>query len=435
MDKSTLKSNERFNKIVYFTKITLLFICMLTAVPPINAAIRDLFKIASVWSFALIVYIVVKNKEYYFKKEYFSLVLFCCSYSITILLNKNNYLINEAALLLITVMLFFMITYCDKNLDVSYIKKELISYGWVIVLISLIYSACNIGILIYEAKGYYIYEVCQEFVGWNGDKLAGLYNPNTSGTICYISFIISIILFRYAKENMRKIVLVINMIFQFSVFMFSKSRGAMVCVAIYVAIGSIVFIVKKLQAISPTTKKNIKIAAFGSTAMLAIFIGFFFVKTKGAALNALSSGRIGIWKTALRIFKENNKLFGIGYRSIDDVFKLYVDESYYNVFSAGGTHNVYIAVLTAAGALGLILFATFLLFLLKRVYNLLVSNSVPKEVKLLAAFIPTWLVGEMFESRIVFGMNHLAVSFWIVVGYVIYFSEVYKNGEHNSSGL
>ena len=41
-------------------------------------------------------------------------------------------------------------------------------------------------------------------------------------------------------------------------------------------------------------------------------------------------------------------------------------------------------------------------------------------------FIPVWLVGELVESRIVLGMNFQAIIFWIMIGYVGYYTKERK---------
>ena len=64
----------------------------------------------------------------------------------------------------------------------------------------------------------------------------------------------------------------------------------------------------------------------------------------------------------------------------------------------------------------------FMLLVLKKMLQVFFRKDTPDYVKYIFTFIPVWLIGELAESRIILGMNFLAVIFWITMGYVMYFT-------------
>lgn len=139
-------------------------------------------------------------------------------------------------------------------------------------------------------------------------------------------------------------------------------------------------------------------------------------------LQSISTGRVWLWKVGLQAYSKH-PILGIGYRSIDDALKSGLSEWGYENSGAGGLHNIYITVLVSSGIVGFVLFAVYLLLLLKKVFCCLFVIKIPRYVKALAIIIPTVLVGELVESRIILGINFWAIIFWIIAGYVSYYAE------------
>ena len=68
----------------------------------------------------------------------------------------------------------------------------------------------------------------------------------------------------------------------------------------------------------------------------------------------------------------------------------------------------------------------YLLCVLKKVAFGIFNPNISTYGKCIMAFIPVWLVGELVESRIVLGMNFQAIIFWIMIGYVGYYTKERK---------
>ena len=88
--------------------------------------------------------------------------------------------------------------------------------------------------------------------------------------------------------------------------------------------------------------------------------------------------------------------------------------------------TVGIGEVVSCGVVGFILFALYLLCVLKKVAFGIFNPNISTYGKCIMAFIPVWLVGELVESRIVLGMNFQAIIFWIMIGYVGYYTKERK---------
>ena len=159
------------------------------------------------------------------------------------------------------------------------------------------------------------------------------------------------------------------------------------------------------------------------------------VDKKERNLESISTGRTGIWKIGFEAYK-THPILGIGYRSVDDVLKEKMTEWGYENSSGGGLHSIYVTVLVSSGAVGFLLFAFYIVIILKKVVKCVFIKKMPQYVKAISILIPVILVGELVESRIVLGINFLAILFWIIVGYVSFYAEEgEKNGKCNCTGF
>ena len=459
MKETQITATKKRNRLVFITKVVLLVLSMITAIPMFNTAFRDAYKLCCAWSVILVIWLFIKNRKSYMKKEYILFLLFCCSYAVTIFLNINEHFINEVAMLGFTGMLFFMLTYCDTKLTKEEAKEELIKMAWIIVIISFVYSVINFILLIVELGGIVDMTDVTFIHGMVDNRLGGIYNPNTGASVNYIAFIVSLILIKEVKK--KKPFLIANVILQFICFAATQSRSGWVCLLGFTFIYFI--FVNKKEKFRGIKKYAVRVVAavlactflvVGSNiARSVVWTGASLirmeeeggdkpkkvdskrVKVDESSANGVSAGRLHLWQVAMKEYKDVNPVMGIGFRSIDDVLKEGLTKGEYKNSAQGGLHNVYVTILVSSGIVGLLIFAIFAIFMLKRVLDILISKNIPEYVKCLAAFIPVWLLGDLVESRIMLGMNYLAVCFWIVVGYVLYYSEGYRHGKHHHSGV
>lgn len=455
------KIEKEQNKIVFLTKCVLLVIGLLTAVPYINALYRDIYKVCIVWCFFLTIYLFVKNRQNFMRKEYIFLLLFCVSYVVTIILRRSHF-INEVAMLGYTGILFFTLTYYDRGRSEKDTKKELKILSWIIIIATFIFSLIGFAMFLFSLSGYFQLAGQTYVYGMRENRLWGLYNPNTGAVLNYISGIFSLLLIKY--EGKKKKFLVFNLVLQSFCFILTQSRGGWICLLAYVIIYMIY--VKKWKKDFRGIRNWLYRGVLTVLTCLALYGGGEIVKTglsyaptgiariiysdeeftkkhnelkrldkKHKNLESMTTGRFGMWKIGLQAYAEN-PVMGIGYRSIDDTLKEMMDKHSYDNSSAGGLHNVYVTTLVSGGAAGFLLILGFAVVFLKRGIILFFDKTTKSYVRYLLIFIPVWLIGEFAESRILFGMNFLAITFWITAGYCMYYTKKENmNGKSDRSSV
>lgn len=455
------KVEKEQNKIVFLTKCVLVVIGLLTAVPYINMIGRDVYKVCLVWCFFLTLYLFIKNRQNYMRKEYVFLFLFCVSYAVTIMLRRAHF-INEVAILGYTGLLFFTMTYYDQGRSEEETKKELKTLSWIIIIGTFIFSLIGFCMFLFSFSGYFKLEGTVFVYGMRENRLWGLYNPNTGVVLNYISGILSLLLLKY-KEKKRKF-LIFNLVLQIFCFILTQSRGGWVCLFAYV-IFYLLFI-KKWKKDFKGIRRWLYKSVLTVLICAALYGGSEIVKTalsyaptgvariiysdeevarkhnelkrldkKHKDMESMTTGRFGMWKIGLQAY-EDNPIMGIGYRSIDDSLKKMMDKDSYNNSSAGGLHNVYVTTLVSSGTVGFLLIFGFAVVFLKRGTFLFFNKTTKDYVKYMLIFIPAWLIGEFVESRILFGINFLAIVFWITVGYCMYYTKKENvDGKPDRSGV
>ena len=141
-----------------------------------------------------------------------------------------------------------------------------------------------------------------------------------------------------------------------------------------------------------------------------------------------TSGRSDLWILGLKSYKEN-LLFGTGQQKIDDVLKEGLSEEWYENSSSGGLHCIYITILTSCGTVGAVFIAGFWIILLRKGLKYVLSPNGNAFVKSILLLLPTWMAGDIVESRIILSTNYLAIFFWIMIGYMMYYLQEEKKGE------
>lgn len=458
-------SKNRENTIVFLTKCLLVVLGLFTTIPYINDVGRDIYKLCCAWCFLCVAYLFIKRTKTFLKLEYLLLFLFCCSYAITIFVSGTEHLINEVAILGYTGMLFFAMTYCDADREEKEVKRELIILSWIVVVITFVFSLIGFLMFLFSVSAEISHGDTTFVYGMRENRLWGLYNPNSGSVLNYVSIILTLLLPK--KKLGVKIFLGINIVIQSVCFILTQSRGGWVCLIAYMVIYFL--FIKKYEF--KETKQILKwcykavvtavlcVVVIAGGNLLKTGLGYIpvaieeampevedhisekdkFLHGKGGRpstnlerldkkennLESISTGRSDLWKMGLKAYTKS-PVFGIGYRSIDDVLVEEMSKGAYINSSGGGLHNIYITVLVSCGAVGFVLFALYLLCVLKKVVFGLFNPNRSTYEKCIIAFIPVWLVGELVESRIVLGMNFQAIIFWIMIGYVGYYTKERK---------
>lgn len=454
MDNTEVSSKTGLNKIVTYTKYVLVIVTLLTAIPLLHHWFYNGYKIVGLWSIVLAAILFFKNNKYFRKKEYIVLFLFCISYFVTIILNERGHFVNEILILSYLVMSFFVLTYCDKSLTKDDVRQEIKNISWILIITTMIYSVINfimyVAALLLNtnlAYGKYIYGMVE-------GQLGGIYNPNTGASLNYISAIISIVMIRKLKK--RKKLLIFNVIIQAICFSLVQSRGSWICLLGFIILYSIFvwkdrkiwiriftgILVCVLLCGASSAGRHVFSKALVSLSELEVLkeseaekIVTERKEKEEKTAEEFSTGRSGLWKVGLNAYKKE-KVLGIGYRSIDDVFQEELSEFVYQNSASGGLHNVYITVLVASGFAGFIFFACYCLLILIRALKILFGKNEKEYQKCIAIFIVIWFVGELVESRIMFVPSIFSTLFWLLSGYVMYFTRGEEgHGKCNCSNL
>jgi hypothetical protein len=132
--------------------------------------------------------------------------------------------------------------------------------------------------------------------------------------------------------------------------------------------------------------------------------------------NDLSSDYLKIYNTAYKIFL-NNIFIGSGVKSYhSECLKLLVKDEK-NILCSTHPHNIYLEILVNEGILGILIFFSFILILLKRNYLDELLTKTTTEKRLLTIFFLTILISELIPFRS-YGSIYQTVNgtiFWFIL--------------------
>lgn len=413
------------SKITFSMKMMLIICSLLTAITPLNHYFRNIYKLFFIICLPWLIYLFIHHKLYK-KVEFDLLLLFNIFYLLTILIN-HKYFINELAMVGYLSLFFFM-AICPNNIKEFNIQKEIKMIALLILIVTFIYSICSF--IMFLTSYQLIFEIgdSKHIFGMYQGRLWGLFNPNT-GAMLYLAGIYSGVYFlKIAKKLFFKYFCILSIVLETITFILCQSRGAWVCVLVFV-ISYILFVFgtkssfKKIYLISlvlfsffvvePKLRNTLNVLPTISHQNKQVELERLD-HNKTANIDSFTSGRTGIWKAGLSGYKAS-PILGIGYRSVDDSLKQLPESVYINV-SKGGLHNVYLTVLISSGICGLFIWLSFLAIVLYKGFKCFL---VCKEIKIIYLLIMALLVGDLVESRIMFGMNFIGIIFWLLIGYLI----------------
>lgn len=469
MSKRIEGQNNTRNNIVFATKLILMVYTMLIAVPLLQNWLYFGKKLTCAWSLVLSVYLVYSDRKHYKTKEYLIMGLFCVAYVGTILLGNRAHFMNEILILGYTISLYFMLTYCDAGRTRTQMEKELRGLASAMVAVSFVFSAVNLGIYFAMHFGVMHRIASPYFYGLVGSQLGGIYNPNTGGTINYISLIFSVFLLKDSSK-IKKSFLWVNLVVQFWCFSLVQSRGAWISFLTFIvlyflfiwdkeSLGMVKKITAKVLLVIVSVLVIIGASKGLRTATVNLTVDLVHKTSSeeqieeieemeheegvvttdrdmtNAGFSDFTTGRAELWRVGFEQFCKK-PMMGIGYRSIDDVLEIGLSEYDYHNSGAGGLHNIYLTVFLSSGLIGGLLLVALIVLILLKVLKIYCCKSIPSHVKYMITMVPVWLVGDLVESRIAMSFNQLSVLFWIMVGYILYFAkECDKVDQCDRSGL
>lgn len=449
-----------FNRTVF--KCLMMVAVMLTSVPYIHNVLGGYVKVLLVYGFLIIGYEIITRKFFSALRDKtgWLLIAFCASYAVTILININGNFMGDIKNLIYTVLffsLFFMFTGEKTKED---LLKEIKIVSAVIIICTFFLSVASFITYMFSFSGSYPNNVgIPVYYGMFENRLWGVYNPNTGSTLNCISIVLSIIFIFTDKKRKTRVLNWINILLQYCVLLLTGSRAAHYVLFLILAVLIFFFVINKVKKVNI---KTIGISALSTVVTVVLVSGTGVVLKEGLAylpgvtnnmiykISVLTgnaenteepeiekteldrietieenkggffSGRTDIWKACFEEFTES-PIFGIGKENIiDRAIENFDDDLWKEHFKQGGTHNIYLCILLATGAVGFLIMAAFAVITLFKVLKVTVKNYNNINFWLLGALLLCimFYITEFVEARILFQVSTFSVIFWVYCGYM-----------------
>ncbi len=131
-----------------------------------------------------------------------------------------------------------------------------------------------------------------------------------------------------------------------------------------------------------------------------------------------SSGhaRLEIWQTSWLIFKEH-PILGVGLNNFENAYRKTIPRVAFPPLEwlVAQPHNLYLALLTQAGLLGLLAFAWIIIKFIKSIFHQ--SNQILTAYCLLLASMSTILIHGLVDTP--YFKNDLSIIFWLIIALII----------------
>ena len=422
---------DRFlNKSEYFIKLAYIIISILSMSSLIYSKISLVYKVATIL-------VVILSCIFIYKKRYYSdEIIITTSFLIganllsTIVNLKSNFIGN---ILEIVFMISYMYIMLAGNQEC--IKKIFNITSYLIQFISFFIAVFGIGLVVFRYNIIFSIDGIAYNYGIEDGRFWGVINPNAAAIFCYVSIILAILLLLNKSQYSK--LLKINIFIQSIYFLLQQSRGALIsvilmviiyCMFIYVGnlkkkiLLSLVF---SLSIFSLATIENYGISLYTSSIeMRVIDLNNNHIENSEKKENEFenrtfdtgSSGRLSIWKGAIRMGMEN-PIFGLGNRNITEKYENYFDDyQISNSLKGGSFHNIFITSFVSTGIIGLLSFCYFLFCIGEKfLLHIINDNNLYSRILVLPFF--GILIGQLFESTILYSTNFINIFFWMLIGY------------------
>ena len=462
--------NYVFNRLVF--KILMVVAVMITAVPYLHTEFGKYVKLLLVYGILIIGYEFVTGKLFKVLKQKVNWLLigFCVSYGITLIINRDNAFvegIKSFAYVIVFFVLFFMFT--GEHSKEKVVKEMQIISG-VIVVCTFALSLASIITYAFSISGHYANnDGIFVYYGLYENRLWGVYNPNTGSTLNCISMLLSIGFILAIKKRWVIVLNAINIFLQFSCLILTGSRAAYYIMLVLLIALTVFITFKKFNSIN---FRSICIAVVCVAVISVAFVGTGNLLKEGYSYvpsivktiiyeleNAHSdgtvdeedkptidkqdftrleevenreggffNGRAEMWVACLKSFKES-PLFGVGNENlISNSLKYFEDDTWKEHFRTGGSHNIYVCLLTSAGIIGFLLVGIFAaITLIKSGLTFLKKyNKASTWLLISIGMCVMFYVTEFVEARILFQVSTFSVIFWLFNGYMYRLAELEK---------
>lgn len=392
---NALSNNFYFCLFYLFTSLS--FVTILNEIPYIN----HLLKVALVWGLALSVIHIIKIIKRTLNLIELSLYTFLGFTLITNLIfyrSMENFKIWIINFIILTSVFYI-------NLDKSHdeLEKELKLLSNFIAVFTFIFSLAST--IMYFANITLTFG--NELFGMVNGEFQGLYvYKNSLALASSIGLLVSVYMIVKYKYDKTKFFHLLNVLLQIFPFIFSGGRSA------YFLVIAIPFVLIFMRF-----KNKVFRSAMILVPSVFSIVGFALFHEK---LYATLSARNELWYSAWLSIKEN-PLFGVGNEAmVDKVYSMRPGVVLPGI-EAGGLHNIYLQIITANGAIALILFLIFIyftfLFLTKKL-DKSYGASRRSGIVLLSLLVGILFVN-LFESNLIYITSFISIIFWTYLGYFV----------------
>ena len=356
------------------------------------------------------------------------------SHLLSALVNRSGHFLGNITevVFMVTYILLFVILEANqlqKLFQLTAVTVQVVSF--LSALFALILFFARILILFNIGGRSYSYGVL------NG-RVWGIVNPNASAIFTYISIILALYLIHQGHKY--SVLFKINNIIQVIYFALMQSRGALLSLLLMTGL-YFAFIARGAFSKRVVTFLSVAILVFGTNVAISYVASKYIArqnitvydletsknysvaegndKDKAAELHLIEttpSGRTNIWKNALKMASEK-PIFGYGVRNFPDYYSQYFSKyEIQNSLIGGNFHNIFITVFVSSGIVGLAAFMMLLGYIIQRfVRYLFISRRNSDKLVMILFF--GMLLGQLFESQIMYSTNFINIMFWFVAGY------------------
>ena len=416
--------------------------------PAFTKAHLGLFRKAGLaWGALLLLIFGITKWKVYLKNKYAgALVLFCIVNGITILLNWKIKLASNIFTFgyMVTSLLLIFNMFYQK--DKEEVRKKTELFCWINVWIPFVYAGLAILSFVLCISGVYEGRGGLQYYGMHQNRLWGLVNPNTGGTMAMISMLFSLYLILEYKKKQK--FLAVNILIQYIYMVLTQSRSAYVGFLFAVAVILVFIVFKRENIFTKDLKKASRNVFRAAVIYFCILVLLPVVKETVTVIpnmlleiyyagdeaaideekitierveefdeedsNSISNGRTAMWQSGIKVWSKS-KIWGVGANSIYEYANIYLDRGDAQALQNGSFHNVYVTTLVASGLMGL---GTLILFLLLVFFRFVVFlfTGKNKNPAILMCICGAILIAELMESRILYGNTSVHYIFWMTAG-------------------
>lgn len=385
------------------------------------------------------------------------LLLFIVSYVISSILNIKYGVTENAKAMIWMLFQFFLLYAYDAGASKEQTKKEFKIFSHVFLTYTFLMAIIGTVLLFMNYRYYGIYNGKTIIIGFLWNRLWGLYSdPNYGAVFGVISFILCFYYLFHAKKKWQKALYIVMAVFQVAYIAFSDSRTALVAFMLTAGVGAFLFFLryekqkhqKKIVRACLTVLLTIvafvlpyvviQTTAYGGSYLLKAIQSSYGSELPGEIENDesltigrqeadmnndISNRRFAIWESALEV-SSTKPIFGVTFRQIVPYAKENLPDTYIvnnDYTSFASMHNVFMDVLVSQGAVGLLLFLSFIVTILITIFKYLFRKNDKEYLEnlfLICTILPI-AISAMFYSEILYINTANAVLFWFGLGCLV----------------